>query len=146
MLCISARHRLFRHDSITPQDLDRETLIGVSKYALPEVHKEIHAYFEVPGIELNVIAEPFTFYEAIHMAAVDRGIAMVSSGWSHLTQDGIVFRPLADKLLTMKSGIFVRRDNRTGFVNDSQELLWSRTETLRKERQKMTLHPRHGPV
>ncbi len=69
---------------------------------------------------------------------------MVSSGWSHLTQDGIVFRPLADKLLTMKTGIFVRRDNRTGAVNDFQNLLWAETEQLRRERQKCTLKPRHG--
>ncbi len=144
MLCIPARHRLFRLDTISPQDLDREPLIGVSEYALPEVHKEINAYFEVLGIELNVIAQPFTFYEAIHMAAAGKGIAMVSSGWSHLTKDGIAFRPLADKLLTMKSGVFVRRDRRTSTVNDFQNLLWIRTEHLRNERQKLTLNPRHG--
>ncbi len=56
MLCIPARHRLFRLDSISPQDLDREPLIGVSEHALPEVHKEINAYFEVLGIDLNVVA------------------------------------------------------------------------------------------
>jgi DNA-binding transcriptional LysR family regulator len=144
MLCIPARHRLFRLDLISPQDLDREPLIGVSEHALPEVHKEITAYFEVLGIDLNVIAQPFTFYEAIHMAAAGRGIAMVSSGWSHLTRDGIVFRRLADRLLTMKSGFFVRRDNRTGTVNDFQNLLWMKTQQLRNERQKMTLNPRHG--
>jgi DNA-binding transcriptional LysR family regulator len=144
MLCIPTRHRLFHLGSISPQDLDREPLIGVSEHSLPEVHREINTYFEVLGINLNVIAQPFSFYEAIHMAAEGRGLAMVSSGWSHLTRDGIVFRPLADKLLTMKSGIFVRRDSRTGVVNDFQNLLWTRTEKLRKERQKMTLHPRHG--
>jgi DNA-binding transcriptional LysR family regulator len=144
MLCIPARHRLFRHDSISPRDLDREPLIGVSEHALPEVHKEITAYFEVLGIDLNVIARPFTFYEAIHMAATGRGIAMVSTGWSHLTKDGIAFRPLADKLLTMKTGIFVRRDSRTGAINDFHNLLWMKTEKLRNERQKMTLNPRHG--
>lgn len=143
MLCIPARHRLFRLDLISPQDLDREPLIGVSEHALPEVRKEINAYFEVLGIELNVIAQPFTFYEAIHMAAAGRGIAMVSSGWSHLTKDGIAFRPLGDKLLTMKSGVFVRRDRRTSAVNDFQNLLWIRTEHLRNERQKLTLNPRH---
>lgn len=144
MLCIPTRHRLFRSDFIAPHDLNREPLIGVSEHALPEIYKEIIAYFEVLGIDLNVIAQPFTFYEAIHMAAGGRGIAMVSSGWSHLTKDGIVFRPLADKLLTMKTGIFVRRDNRTGSVNDFQNLLWTRTEKLRSDRLKMTLNPRHG--
>jgi DNA-binding transcriptional LysR family regulator len=146
MLCIPPRHRLFRLDSISPQDLDREPLIGLSEHALPDVNKEITAYFEVLGIELNVIAQPFSFYEAIHLAAEGKGIAMVSSGWSHLTRDGIVFRPLADKLLTMKSGVFVRRDNRTQAVNDFQNLLWVKTEKLRKERQKVTLNPRHGSV
>lgn len=146
MLCIPARHRLFRHDSITPQDLDREPLIGISEHALPEVHKEINAYFEVLGVELNVVAQPFSFYEAIHMAAAGKGVAMVSSGWSHLTQEGIVFRPLADRLLTMKSGIFVRRDSRTDAVNQFQKLLWAKTEELRKERQKATLNPQHGHV
>lgn len=119
-------------------------MTGVSEHALPEVQKEIAAYFEALGIELNVIAEPFTFYEAIHMAAAGRGIATVSSGWSHLTKDGIAFRPLSDKLLTMKSGIFVRRDRRTDAINDFQNLLWMKTEQLRNERQKISLNPRHG--
>ncbi len=113
MLCIPARHRLFRSHSIAPQDLDREPLIAVSEHALPEVYKEIVAYFSVLQIDLNVIAQPFTFYEAIHMAHDGKGIAMVSSGWSQLTTKGIAFHPLADKLLTMKTGVFVRRDNRT---------------------------------
>jgi DNA-binding transcriptional LysR family regulator len=146
MLCIPPRHRLFRHDSISPQDLDREPLIGISEHALPDVNREITAYFEVLGIDLNVIAQPFSFYEAIHMAADGKGVAMVSSGWSHMTKNGVAVRPLADRLLTMKSGVFVRRDSRTGVVNDFQNLLWTRTETLRKERQKVTLNPRHGPA
>lgn len=145
MLCIPARHRLFRAESIAPQDLDREPLITMSEHALPEVYKEIVAYFEVLRIDMNVIAQPFTFYEAIHLALAGKGIAMVSSGWSHLTKEGVAFRPLADRLLTMKTGVFVRRDNRTEVVNDFQNLLWVETQQLRVERQKMTLNPRHGP-
>lgn len=146
MLCIPPRHRLYRLDSISPRDLDREPLISVSEHALPDVNQEITAYFGVLGIDLNVIARPFSFYEAIHMAAEGRGIAMVSSGWSHMTKNGVAFRPLADKLLTMKTGIFVRRDSRTGAVNDFQNLLWTRTEKLRKERQKVMLNSRQGSV
>lgn len=146
MLCIPARHRLFRLDSIAPQDLEREPLIAISEHALPEVHKEIAAYFETLRIDLNLVAQPFSFYEAIHMALGGKGIAMVSNGWSQLTREGIVFRPLADKLLTMKTGVFVRRDNRTTIVNDFQNLLWARTENLRNERQKVTLGSRKGVV
>lgn len=138
MLCVPAHHRLFRAHSIAPQDLDREPLIAVSEHALPEVFKEIVSYFEVLQIDLNVIAQPFTSYEAIHMALEGKGIAMVSSGWSHLTAKGIAFHPLADKLLTMKTGVFVRRDNRTSIVNDFQHILWTRTEKLRKVRQRLT--------
>jgi DNA-binding transcriptional LysR family regulator len=138
MLCVPARHRLFRSHSIAPQDLDREPLIAVSEHALPEVFKEIVAYFSVLQIDLNVIAQPFTFYEAIHMAVDGKGIAMVSSGWSQLTTKGIAFHPLSDKLLTMKTGVFVRRDNRTPIVNDFQHILWARTEKLRKARQHLT--------
>ncbi len=138
MLCVPARHRLFRSHSIAPQDLDREPLIAISEHALPEVYKEIVTYFEVLQIDLNVIAQPFTFYEAIHMALDGKGIAMVSSGWSQLTTKGIAFHPLADKLLTMKTGVFVRRDNRTPIVNDFQHILWVRTERLRKARQRLT--------
>ncbi len=146
MLCIPAQHRLFHFPSIAPQDLEKEPLIAISEHALPEVHKEVLAYFEVLRINLNVIAQPFTFHEAIHMALGGKGIAMVSSGWSQLTKKGIAFRPLADKLLTMKTGVFVRRDNRTAIVNDFQNLLWTRTEKLRSERQKLTLDLRPKPV
>ncbi|MGB8480099.1 MAG: LysR family transcriptional regulator [Acidobacteriaceae bacterium] len=146
MLCIPAQHRLFHFPSIAPQDLEKEPLIAISEHALPEVHKEIAAYFEILRIDLNVIAQPFTFHEAIHMALGGKGIAMVSSGWSQLTKKGIAFRPLADKLLTMKTGVFVRRDNRTTIVNDFQNLLWTRTEKLRNERQKLALNVRQEPV
>ncbi len=144
MLCIPARHRLFHFPSIAPQDLEKESLIAVSEHALPAVYQEILAYFEVLRIDLNVIAQPFTFYEAIHMTIQGKGIALVSSGWSHLTKKGIVFRPLADKLLTMKTGVFVRRDNRTPVVNDFVSLLWAQTEKLRAERQRVTLGSRKG--
>jgi hypothetical protein len=42
-----------------------------------------------------VIGQSLTFDEAIHMALGGKGINMVSSGWSHLTKEGIVFCPLA---------------------------------------------------
>ncbi len=144
MLCIPAQHRLFHFSSIAPQDLDKEPLIAISQHALPDVYKEITVYFEVLRIDLNVIAQPFTSYEAIHMAIGGKGIAMVSSGWSHLTRKGIVFRPLADKLLTMKTGVFVRRDNRSPIVNDFLNILWSRTEPLRTARQRATRSSRKG--
>jgi hypothetical protein len=71
---------------------------------------------------------------------------MVSSGWSQLTKKSIVFRPLADKLLTMKTGVFVRRDNRTPVVNDFLNPLWTRTEKLRNARQLVTRGSRRGIV
>lgn len=138
MLCVPARHRLFHYPYIAPHDLDREPLIVVSEHALPEVYKEIVAYLSVLQIDLNVVARPFTFYEAIHMTLEGKGIAMVSSGWSRLTMKGIAFHPLADRLLTMKTGVFVRRDNRTPIVNDFQHILWSMTEKLRNARQHLT--------
>ena len=144
MLCIPASNRLFRLPAIAPQDLDKEPLIAVSEHALPEVYKEIMAYFSVLRIDLNVVAQPFSFYEAIHMAIGGKGIAMVSNGWSHLARKGLVFRPLADKLLTMKTGVFVRRDNRSPIVNDFLNLLWTSTDELRKARQAVTRSPRKG--
>jgi DNA-binding transcriptional LysR family regulator len=146
MLCIPAQHRLFHFPAIAPQDLEKEPLIAISELALPEVYKEIAGYFSVLQIDLNVIAQPFTPYEAIHMVIDGKGIAMVSSGWSHLTKKGIAFRPLADKLLTMKAGVFVRRDNRTPIVNDFLNILWSRTEKLRNARQQFTRGSRKGAV
>ncbi len=146
MLCIPAQHRLFHFAAIAPQDLEREPLIAVSERALPEAYKEIVSYFEVLRIDLNVIAQPFTSYEAIHMVIAGKGIAMVSSGWSQLTKKGIAFRPLADKLLTMKTGVFVRRDSRTPIVNDFLNILWTRTEKLRNARRHAIQNTRRGFV
>jgi hypothetical protein len=50
-----------------------------------------------------------------------RAMAMVSGGWSQLIKNGVAFRPLADKLLTMKTELVVRWDNRTGALNDFPE-------------------------
>lgn len=136
MLCIPAQHRLASFPEIAPQDLEKEPLIAFSEDALPEVRREIMEYFSMLHIDLNVIAQPFTFHEAIHMALGGKGIAMVTRGWSQLTKKGMVFRPLADQLLTIKAGVFVRRDNRTPIVNDFLNLLWTRTERLRGARRR----------
>lgn len=93
--CRFTCNRLFRLDSIALQDLEIEPLIAISEHAHPEIHKEIVAYCRVLRINLNVVGQPFTFHKAIRMALSGKGIAMVSSRWSRLTKEGIVFRPLA---------------------------------------------------
>ena len=130
-VCMPNRHRLAAMTAITPEELGKELLIVIGRQVLPEVFHEMKRHFRALGIKVQIVVETAFPAEAIHLTALGTGIALLSAGCSILSRPDVVFRPLADKLLTWKTGVFVRRDNCTDLVNIFLEILWKDTEKLR---------------
>jgi len=114
VVAMPARHPLALRPALSPQDFADEPFIAVFRQALPWMHEEIEDFFSGFGIVLQVATDAFGPPEALAMVENRLGICLV--GASTLTHPGIVMKPLEPKVLTRKSGIFVRDDNRHAAV------------------------------
>lgn len=109
VVALPARHPLAVKPSIHPQELADEPVIAVFRHTLPWMHEEIEDFFSGFGITLRVFADAFGPPEAMTMVENRLGICLV--GASTVIQSGITTRPLEPRVLTRKSGLFVREDN-----------------------------------
>lgn len=114
VVAMPARHPLAVRPSLSPVDLADEPLIAVFRHALPWMHEEIETFFSGFGIALQVAADAFGPPEAMVMVENRLGICVV--GASTMTNPAIVMKPLEPRVLTHKSGLFVREDNRHATV------------------------------
>ena len=110
VVAMPARHPLALRPSLSPQDLAQEPFIAVFRHAFPSMHEEIEKFFSGFGIARQIVADAFGPPEAMTMVENRLGICLV--GASTVAHPGIVMKPLEPKVLTRKSGIFVREDNR----------------------------------
>ncbi|MBT9333022.1 LysR family transcriptional regulator [Paracidobacterium acidisoli] len=131
MACLPVGHRLATRSSIRPEDLADEPLISVLRKVLPGRHDDIVAHFESLGISLKFSSEAFSLKEALWLVTQNVGIALMTrfSAMSH--RYDVVVRPLSDRLLTVKSGIFTRRDHDQKLISDFVELALAETAVLR---------------
>jgi LysR family transcriptional regulator, benzoate and cis,cis-muconate-responsive activator of ben and cat genes len=88
-------------------------------------------HFESLGISLRFSSEAFSSKEALWLVTQNVGIALMTrfSATSH--RHDVVVRPLSDRLLTVKSGIFTRRDHDQKLISDFVELALAETAVLR---------------
>ena len=114
VVAMPARHPLAVKPSLRPQDFADEPIIAVFRHTLPWMHEEIENFFSGFGITLQVVADAFGPPEAMTMVENRLGICLV--GASTMSHPGIVTKPLEPKVLTRKSGLFVREDNRHATV------------------------------
>lgn len=110
VVCMPSGHKLSTKPLIYPHDFDDEPIIAVSREALPQLHREIEEHFAEFGVRLRVVADAFAPPEALTHVVQKMGICLLAES-SFIVQPGIVVRPLSTRVLTRKSGIFVREDN-----------------------------------
>ena len=133
MVCLPTNHRLAAKQAIQPEQLEDEPIIAVGRTALLGRHEEIVAHFESLGIALKFVAEAYLPREAVWMVNRGTGLALLSRSSATEWRSDIVARPLADRLLTVKSGIFVRREDAHSESPIWQfvERAWNETTALR---------------
>ncbi len=133
LVCLPTGHRMAAKQSIQPEQLEDEPLIAVGRRALPGRHEEIVAHFESLGVRLGFVADAYLPREALWMVGQGRGIALLSRSSAADWRSDVVLRPLSDRLLTVKSGISIRRehDQIDNSIRRFVERAWAETAVLR---------------
>jgi len=131
VVCMPSSHSLAAKHVIDPRDFNHEPFIAVSREQLPLLHEEIDDYFQGFGIHLNIVADAFDSPEAIAYVEQKMGVCLLASSSIHL-RPGIVTKPLTHRILTRKSGMFIRADNRNELLHEFTDLILKRTEHLRR--------------
>lgn len=131
MACLPVGHRLALKSTIQPEDLENEPLVSVCQKGLPGRHGEIVTHFESLGVSLKFAADAYSVREALWLVTQGTGISLVTRFSASAYRHDIVVRPFSDRLLTVKSGIFTRRDHDQKLVLDFVDLAWAETASLR---------------
>lgn len=131
MACLPVGHRLAMKSTIQPEELADESMVSVMRKALPGMHEDIMMHFESLGISFTFSSEAFSLREALWLVTQNAGVALMTrfSAMSH--RYDVVIRPLSDRLLTVKSGVFARRDHDQRLVREFVDLAWAETASLR---------------
>jgi LysR family transcriptional regulator, benzoate and cis,cis-muconate-responsive activator of ben and cat genes len=133
--CLPVGHHLATKSTISPEDLGNEPMVSLSKRGLPGRHAEIVTHFESLGVSLKFVADAYSIKEALWLVTQGAGVSLMTRFSASSYRHEVVIRPLSDRLLTVKSGIFTRRDHDQKLVNDFVDLAWNETTALRPRQQ-----------
>jgi DNA-binding transcriptional LysR family regulator len=131
MAVVPVGHRLATRSSIRPEDLGNEPVISICRNGLPGRHSDIVTHFESLGVSLKFVADTYSAKEALWLVAQGTGVSLMTKFSTSARRNDVVVRPLSDRLLTLKSGIFARRDQEQAILHDFMNLAWAETATLR---------------
>jgi DNA-binding transcriptional LysR family regulator len=131
MACFPVGHRLAAKSTIQPEDLENESVVSVARKELPGRHQEIVTHLESHGVPLNFVTDAYSPEEALWLVTQGIGISLMTKFSASVRRYNVVVRPLSDRLLTVKSGIFTRRDHNQNLVQDFVDLAWAETAALR---------------
>lgn len=131
MACIPVGHRLAARSTVQLEDLENESIVSVARKELPGRHQQIVSHFESCGVTLNFVVDTYSPEEAVWLVTQGAGISLMTKFSASVCRYNVVVRPLSDRLLTVKSGIFTRRDNNQKPVQDFIDLAWTETAALR---------------
>jgi DNA-binding transcriptional LysR family regulator len=131
MACLPVGHRLATRSTIKPEELADESMISVARKVLPGRHEDIVKHFESLGVSLRFSSEVSSLKEALWLVTQHVGLALMTRFSAMSYRYEVVVRALSDRLLTVKSGIFTRRDHDQELIRDFVDLAWDETATLR---------------
>jgi LysR family hca operon transcriptional activator len=131
MACLPVGHHLATRSAIQPEDLDDEPVVSIMRKMLPGRHDEIVTHFESLGVSLKFVAEAFSLKEALWLVTQGVGVALMTRFSAMSYRHDVVVRPFSDRLLTVKSGVFTRRDHGQKLIQDFVDLAWLETASLR---------------
>jgi LysR family transcriptional regulator, benzoate and cis,cis-muconate-responsive activator of ben and cat genes len=131
MVCFPVGHRLSAKSTIQPEDLENEPVVSVARKEVPGRHQEIGNHFESHGVALSYVTDAYSPEEALWLVTQGIGISLMTRFSASVCRYNVVVRPLSDRLLTVKSGIFTRRDHNEKLVLDFADLAWIETAALR---------------
>ena len=129
--CLPVGHRLAKKFTIWPEELANEPMVSVMRKALPGRHDDIAMHFESLGVSLRFLAEAFLLKEALWLVAQRIGVLLITKFSGSSYRQDVVVKPLSDRLLTVLSWVFTRRDHVQKLVSDFVDLARAETANLR---------------
>lgn len=129
--CLPAGHRLAMKSTIHAEHLEGEPVVSVCSKGLPGIHQEIVTHFESLGVSLRFVENAYSVQEALWLVAQGVGISLMTRSAVSSHRQELIVRPLSDRLLRMKSGLFTRNDHDQEVVRNFVDLAWAETAALR---------------
>lgn len=108
-LAISKNHRFANHTSIYAKDLDGETVFFLPRTSHPAFHDQTIEYIGSTGAK-PVLRDVLSLTHALEIVAHNFGVALLPRSASHVSHIGVLFKPIADKLLSIETAFFRRFD------------------------------------
>jgi DNA-binding transcriptional LysR family regulator len=122
VVCLPSDHKLAARAAIFPADLKGQPIVAVGRELLPALHQEIENHFLEFGIRIQVVVDAFAPPEALIYVEQKRGVCMLAKS-SAIVRPGITIRPLSSRVLTRRSGVFIRGDNSSSLIDEMVRLL-----------------------
>ena len=132
--CIPANHPLATRHIVHIQDLLRAPWIAVAREPLPSAHEEIERCLHGYGVQLKIVADAYSPWEAQAYVEHKLGICLLARS-SAIVRSGIAIKPIATSILVRKSGVFVREDNHSPLLQKFVSMVIERSEPLRRKPQ-----------
>lgn len=129
-VCLPEGHKLTAKRSIPPVSLEGLPMIAIGRHAVPLRFEETENHFHSLGIELKYVEDCLSSVEALASVTRGTGICLLPISRAR-SGDGVIVRPLEDRLLTYKSGVFVRQENEDPSIRDFLEIIMQRTARYR---------------
>jgi len=142
MVCLPPGHKLIDKHAIEADELDGVPMISVARVALPGRHNEIVRYFQSLGVSLNFVSDAYVAKEALLLVSQGVGISLMSRSSASSPHANVIVRPFSDRSLTVKSGVFHRRDHSESFIQQFVLTAWTETAGLRPKPPKPKKMPR----
>jgi DNA-binding transcriptional LysR family regulator len=114
--CMSTGHILADKPSICPSEIQGLPVIAVGREIMPQMHEQVEKFFDRFAIKLRIVADAFAPPEAVIMAEHRIGTCFV--GLSAASRSGIVGKPFSHEMVSQRSGLLIRRDNRNRLLKE----------------------------
>jgi DNA-binding transcriptional LysR family regulator len=116
-------HRLTKLKQIPLQSLATEPLIFYPRSRAPVMVASFINHCEQAGFTPNIVQEAELAQTRLGLVAAGVGISFVLSDLQNLTATGVVYRPLAEKILTLNLAIAWRQDESAPVVHTFLRML-----------------------
>lgn len=116
-VCIPRSHRLALKPAVTVPDLDGEILFWLPQNVHPGFYRETTNYLKDVGAT-PVFKEVRNAMHALDFVSHGFGLSLLPRSAAHISRQGAVFKPLADKYLGIETVLLVRRNERHGKLRE----------------------------
>jgi DNA-binding transcriptional LysR family regulator len=110
LVALPKTHQLAKQQQISLSSLANEPLIFYPRSRAPVLYASFIGHCEQAGFTPHVVQEAELGQTRLGLVAAGIGISFVLSNLQHLTATGVVYRPLAEKILTLNLAIAWRQD------------------------------------